>query len=165
MEEDTFRHLSFADEESEVEGVDYAPSIDLEEDERPIPTPTLDVDQTARLASKIREQAARLHTLEAENNNWKQRYNEAQKSHHASVEEQDLSNENFKQVRLLKRENEELQRSLSAEILNNESQRAYVEILKQALEAKMDDLGIKHKDLDAFAQLTFAKEESDQARR
>ena len=72
MEEDTFRHLSFADEESEVEGVDYAPSIDLEEDEpRPIPTPTLEVDQSARLAAKIREQAARLHTLEADNKHWK----------------------------------------------------------------------------------------------
>ena len=71
MEEDTFRHLSFADEESEVEGVDYAPSIDLEDEQPTIPTPTLEVDQTPRLAAKIREQAARLHTLEADNKHWR----------------------------------------------------------------------------------------------
>jgi chromosome segregation ATPase len=43
-----------------------------------------------------------------------------------------------------------LEESLRAEMLHSEEQRSYIEVLKQALEAKMDDLGITSMGYDAF---------------
>jgi chromosome segregation ATPase len=45
-----------------------------------------------------------------------------------------------------------LEESLRAEMLHSEEQRSYIEVLKQALEAKMDDLGITSMGYDAFTQ-------------
>ena len=69
------------------------------------------------------------------------------------------------------RDKKAIEESLRAEILANEEQRNYIEVLKQALEAKIEDLGFaemlsnskgrgKNK-VDLFAELTNVKLQAD----
>ena len=46
----------------------------------------------------------------------------------------------------------ELELSLKAEILQAEEQRSYIDVLKSALEAKMDDIGLLNLDLDSYTE-------------
>ncbi len=77
---------------------------------------------------------------------------------------------------VLAKEKSNLEESLRAEMLSNEEQRNYIEILKQALEAKIQDMGLA--DLleqtrgkeggdmcDVFVKLTTMKKELDERRK
>ena len=60
-------------------------------------------------------------------------------------EEEEQIEYNEEYVKKLKREKEEILAQLKQEIINNDEQRNYIEILKQALESKISKLGIKDK--------------------
>ena len=62
------------------------------------------------------------------------------------------------------KEKQDLEESLRLEVLNSEKQRAYIETLKQALEVKMEGLGLRAP-VEAFAQLSQRHENVDQTRR
>jgi len=49
----------------------------------------------------------------------------------------------LKRIAVLENEKANIEESLRAEVLDNEEKRNYVEILKEALEAKIEDLGLK----------------------
>ncbi|CAG9327994.1 unnamed protein product [Blepharisma stoltei] len=63
------------------------------------------------------------------------------------------------------KEKNNLEESLRAETLLSEEQRTYIEVLKQALEAKMENLGISHRDIDAFVDFTNTKTTTDNTRK
>ena len=46
---------------------------------------------------------------------------------------------------------DDLYKTLNAEILSSEEQRAYIEILRTALESKMEDMGFMHHNVDAYS--------------
>ena len=54
-----------------------------------------------------------------------------------------------------------LEESLRSEMLTNEEQRSYIEVLKQALETKMHEVGIYNQSVDQFVELTQSKAQGD----
>jgi len=58
-----------------------------------------------------------------------------------------------------------LETSLKAEIINNEEQRAYIEVLKSAIELKLDELGITCKDIESFTNYAGLKQETENYRK
>jgi chromosome segregation ATPase len=58
-----------------------------------------------------------------------------------------------------------LEESLRAEMLQSEEQRSYIEVLKQALEAKMEDLGIPSMSHDAFTHFLNSTSEIEGSRK
>jgi len=65
------------------------------------------------------------------------------------------------------REKQMLEESLRQEVLNSEKQRAYIETLKQALEVKMEGLGVKVQasSVEHFAQISQKQEQTEVIRR
>lgn len=65
------------------------------------------------------------------------------------------------------REKQMLEESLRQEVLNSEKQRAYIETLKQALEVKMEGLGVKLQvsSVEHFAQISQKQEQTEGIRR
>ena len=67
------------------------------------------------------------------------------------------------------RDKREAEESLRAETLANEEQRNYIEILKQALESKMDTLGVQEifgsfageRSVDIYAEMSHVKKSAD----
>lgn len=57
-----------------------------------------------------------------------------------------------------------LEESLRSEMFHSEEQRTYIEVLKQALEARMEDLNISAHNIDAFTDFTYLKTENDNRR-
>jgi chromosome segregation ATPase len=58
-----------------------------------------------------------------------------------------------------------LEESLRAEMLHSEEQRSYIEVLKQALEAKMEDLGISSMSHDAFSHFLSSTSQVEGSRK
>lgn len=65
----------------------------------------------------------------------------------------------------MQEERYELETSLKAEIINNEEQRAYIEVLKSAIELKLDELGITCKDIESFTNYAGLKQETENYRK
>lgn len=65
------------------------------------------------------------------------------------------------------KEKQMLEESLRQEVLNSEKQRAYIETLKQALEVKMEGLGVKVQasSVEHFAQISQKQEQTEVIRR
>ena len=59
----------------------------------------------------------------------------------------------------------ELEESLRNEVLASEEQRAYIEVLKQAIEIKIESFGLKGIKTEEFAELSQMKNNTDESRR
>jgi chromosome segregation ATPase len=72
----------------------------------------------------------------------------------------------FYRLNQLTRDKALLEESLRSEMMTSEEQKAYIEVLKQALEARMEDLGIKDSlNLETFEALSTLKSDSDFSKR
>jgi chromosome segregation ATPase len=58
-----------------------------------------------------------------------------------------------------------LEESLRAEMLTSEEQRTYIEVLKQAVETKMDSAGVVNQTVDSFAEYTTTRTSQEQSRK
>lgn len=63
------------------------------------------------------------------------------------------------------KEKTSLEESLRAEMLLSEEQRTYIEVLKQAIETKMEEIGFVGRDIDSFTDFTNRKTLTDQSRK
>lgn len=72
----------------------------------------------------------------------------------------------FHRLNQLARDKAQLEGSLRNEVTTSEEQKAYIEVLKQALEARMEDLGMKDSvGLDHFEALSTLKSDNDFSKR
>ncbi|OMJ87653.1 hypothetical protein SteCoe_10579 [Stentor coeruleus] len=63
------------------------------------------------------------------------------------------------------KEKTELEESLRNEMLSNEEQRAYIEVLKQAIEIRIESLGLKGINTEEFAEFSSARISIDESKR